>query len=176
MIDVVTTVLTIGFIALAAYVFVNDQRRDESRTEALAQWNKVAAGLSHRIAELEDERAEDYRAIVALRDEVATWKAGVVALTQQIKEMQMEPVWTAEKAGVPPTTAFDATRLRRQMQAHFNITELNDLALALGINSEDIEGDTISERAKALTEYVKRHDLVDALIKQARELRPRAKW
>lgn len=67
-------------------------------------------------------------------------------------------------------------KLRDQITACFNRSELRDLAYDLGINHEEIAGDTLSDQARELVAYCERLGLLKQLVCRCRELRPHAKW
>jgi hypothetical protein len=67
-------------------------------------------------------------------------------------------------------------KLRDQIIFYFNLPELRNLAFDLGINHEELPGETLSDKGRELLAYCIRHGLLPALVRRCRELRPHAKW
>lgn len=63
-------------------------------------------------------------------------------------------------------------RLFRVAAAGYNVEELAALAFELGIDPEDVAGQTKSARARELVEYAARHSRLDALEAALRRQRP----
>lgn len=59
---------------------------------------------------------------------------------------------------------IDKRQLRKIIDEHFNESELKDLAFELGIEYDNLEGRTKSNRVISLVEYARRHGLTDKLI------------
>jgi tetratricopeptide (TPR) repeat protein len=68
------------------------------------------------------------------------------------------------------------TRLRDQMVEHFNKSELRDICFDLGINHENIAGDTLNDMARELVMYCQRLRCIEALVKYCARLRPNTSW
>ena len=68
------------------------------------------------------------------------------------------------------------TDLHRKIGQYFNVDELQALCLDLGIDYEDLEGNTRQAKATALVGYCNRHDLRADLIARCADLRPHVDW
>lgn len=60
--------------------------------------------------------------------------------------------------------------------AAFDVSELADLIYELGINPEEIRGETISERARELVQYVERNGMLPVLVGACEIKRPSMDW
>lgn len=72
----------------------------------------------------------------------------------------------------PTPTASDSRKLEQRIAQQFSLAEIDDLAFQLGIDREEIGGETRGARALALVDYAGRHGLSDELTALARQLRP----
>jgi nucleoside phosphorylase len=70
----------------------------------------------------------------------------------------------------------DVTALRDLLTAQFNIEELQDLCVDLGIDYENLSGQGKGGKARELIAYAQRRNRMDDLIARARALRPQAEW
>lgn len=66
--------------------------------------------------------------------------------------------------------------LRNRIATHFNIAEISLLCMDLGINVEELEGDTLSAKSQALVNYCLRRDSLLMLITNCQCLRPETNW
>ncbi len=66
--------------------------------------------------------------------------------------------------------------LRQNIEKYFNMDELKDLTFDLGINYENIPGETISAKSRELINYCQRHNLLRELIEKCAELRSQVDW
>ncbi len=73
-------------------------------------------------------------------------------------------------------TAVNLSQLRQSLTQHFSKSELRHLAFDLGVEYEDLPGSTRSDKALALIGYLQRYGRLPDLIKQYRQLRPKAHW
>lgn len=67
-------------------------------------------------------------------------------------------------------------QLRKQITEYFSKSELTDLCFVMGIQYENLHGETISEKARELITYCYRHGQLQALIHQCHQLRPHVTW
>lgn len=67
-------------------------------------------------------------------------------------------------------------RLRALLIQHFNLQELNSLCFNLGVEYEDLEGTTLSEKTQQLVTYMKRRDVLQQLVDEVKKFRPRVDW
>lgn len=68
------------------------------------------------------------------------------------------------------------SKLRDQLMIYFNQSELRNLCFDLGINHEEVAGETLGDSARELVAYCRRHGMVDKLVVRCRELRPHVAW
>lgn len=67
-------------------------------------------------------------------------------------------------------------RLRRQINEHYNDSELQNLCVDLGINYEVLGPGTKQDKVRGLVLYCQRHDRVSDLINSCRLSRPHVAW
>lgn len=141
------------------------ERTLTSQSERILKLERQAEGYHNEIERLRNE-------VAYLRQEVAYWKGGVIAL-------RAGEEWTPRAEPVLPTQAATLrpiAELVARIERAFNDDELADLALQLGINMEDMEGDTHKSRARGLVDAAERRDLLAELVAAAKVIRPRSKW
>jgi hypothetical protein len=68
------------------------------------------------------------------------------------------------------------SRLRQILAEYFNISELRGLCFDLGIDYENLPGETRSDFAREVLDYAKRHGQIPELFAKVKELRPHASW
>jgi DNA polymerase III delta prime subunit len=107
--------------------------------------------------------------------------AGLVAARSWLKQDQTAAgsqtavsTQTANWRQTAPTT--ELTTLRRQIEAHFNLDELLILAFDLGLNYENLAGETLTRKIHALIELCQRHGRLPDLISHLRQNRPQVEW
>jgi hypothetical protein len=66
--------------------------------------------------------------------------------------------------------------LRQNIERYFNLDELNNLAFDLGINYENLSGQTLQAKSRELVNYCQRHNLLRALVERCIELRSQVDW
>jgi hypothetical protein len=67
-------------------------------------------------------------------------------------------------------------QIRQLIGELFTIEEMNTLAMDLGINYEEIKGNTVIEKARELVLHCERRSLIDTLIQFCQVARPHAPW
>lgn len=75
-----------------------------------------------------------------------------------------------------PANPTDLATLRRLLNEHFSLGELHNLCHDLGIDFENLPGDTKESKARELVEYCDRRDQLDDLLKRCQGLRPKVQW
>lgn len=150
---------------------------------------KTILFLTGRVDDLERARAVEYAETEILRQEtddlrqetsdlrheVRDLRNGVAALTRQIEAAGMTPTWLP-----PPVKGPREARVVRQdtrsllefIEQHFNLAEIADLADRLGIDIENVAGESKEARARELVEYMKRRKRLKELRELVRQLRP----
>ena len=72
--------------------------------------------------------------------------------------------------------ADNKQKLRKEMEASFNIDELKTLSVDLGIKFENIPADTLEGIARELIELMERNKRLDEFITEMKEARPDSNW
>lgn len=75
-----------------------------------------------------------------------------------------------------PVTVPQPTDLHRKIGEYFSLDELRELCLDLGIEYEDLSGDTRRVKAISLVEYCNRYGCRAALLERCAALRPHVDW
>lgn len=143
--------------------------------EIYSQMEATVGIMSNRLDDLETQREQDHQTIIALSSRLARVEYIAGALRQQLVDAKIEPLWTLDDDGpadilaaVQVNTAVLSTKIGRL----FNIEEMNNLALELGFDPEDIDGDTRTSRAARLVGYATRRGMIGQLIAKCEEFRP----
>jgi uncharacterized protein YidB (DUF937 family) len=107
--------------------------------------------------------------------------AGLVATRRWLKQDQTAAgsqtavsTQTANWRQTAPTA--ELTILRQQIEAHFDRAELRILASDLGLNYENLAGETLTRKVHALIELCQRHGRLPDLITHLRQNRPQVEW
>lgn len=160
-------------IASSMYVVIMERRR----------WfgpNAYLSELSERISYLERERGRDHATMMRLQVRITELEIGVQILTAQLRREGLIPEWTppavASNDGQTAAPLPDSRALTQVVAALFNRDEIDDLASRLGIDTEEIGGETRGKRARALVDYAERHGMLDELVAIAKRLRPEGEF
>jgi len=66
--------------------------------------------------------------------------------------------------------------LRRNIESYFNLEELKTLCFDLGVNYDNLAGETLSGKSRELVNYCQRHNLLPDLLALCQESRPEVDW
>ena len=150
---------TIRFLAAQVNELQQARARDYTETEALRHENEA----------LREEGRE-------LREEMSDLRRGVGELIRQMEEAKLTPVWkpatkpaTASKR---PSRTHDPVALRKKIVVAFSLREIGDLAFELGIDPDEVPGETATDRARALVTYAQDRGRLDELVALCGEKRP----
>lgn len=66
--------------------------------------------------------------------------------------------------------------LSQKMQAYYNLDELRGVCFDLGIDFENLAGETKQRQVVSLIQYCERHGLLHALLQKNKEIRSHAAW
>ena len=100
-----------------------------------------------------------------------------VAVGSDITQMDGVSPATVATTGVEHRPLSPAqARLRRLLGRHFNEDELRELALDLGLDYEDLAGDSKRAKVRELVLYFERRQLLDELVEAVKERRPLLGW
>jgi len=90
----------------------------------------------------------------------------VDALKQHLPEIDL----------TPEDKAARLNRLQAMLNDVFTFEELQSVAFDLGVDRDSLRGETRSEKALALLDYMERRDQLDTLIQRVAVLRPHVNW
>lgn len=156
--------------------------------EQIDAQQKTIRFLTGRVDELEVARAREYaeteilrQETENLRQEVDELRRGVTSLTRQIEAADMTPAWRLPvkesgpvKDGKP--AGVDAVALQQFIAEFFNLEDMRDLAMRLGVDFEDVAGETKEAKARSLVSYMKRRKRLSELRDLVRQLRPEGRF
>lgn len=171
---IVMTIIAVVTLVSALFLQRNHARYEATRPDAYAVMEASLASQQRRLDEMDRQRMNDHALIIELRNEVAALRAGVAVLIRQLQENSIEPQWSPA-GSVPLPQRIDKAILARRLARYFNIDEMNTLMFNLGIDDEELSGDTRQTRARELVEYAERHDQLDVLATAVGNLRPGSK-
>ena len=65
------------------------------------------------------------------------------------------------------TGRINPSKLRDLMREHYNLAELQEMCTDLGVDYEDIAGDTLHARVHNLVRYFKRQNRLEKLVQRS---------
>jgi outer membrane protein assembly factor BamB len=69
-----------------------------------------------------------------------------------------------------------SVKMARELNKHFSSEELNELLFALGLDPENLPGDTKAAKIRQMIKYYRRRDSLSELIETGRDLRADVDW
>lgn len=179
--------VTAGFIGLVAVMSWSVYQTRRRTPGAIVELTASNDELARRVRNLERGREQDHLTLLRLqtRLEIQTAYSRALAayadtLASKLRELGQD---VPAGPGNPPTPPSDlAEPLRSQpfdprlialaLAEHFDKSELVDLAFRLGVNEDELQGESAGARARALVRYMQRRERLDELVALARLLRP----
>lgn len=79
-------------------------------------------------------------------------------------------------SNVPTTAVTGLGRLRENIVASFNLSEIRSLCLDINVNYEELGGDTLSDKGRELIQFCQRRRILSQLITRCAELRSQIDW
>lgn len=170
---IVTTGLAVGLVIILRLPAYGDL------VERVKQLEVDAAGNLGKLSRIEERLTAVVRIASKLRD-------GIIVLSQQIHDLDARPVWTIPEdvnewfeSYVTDEGPYDETEpveVALLLGMHFNLNEIDDLCMRLGVEAENLPGTTLAARARNLVGYFQRRGQLHVLVKQCEELRPKVYW
>lgn len=130
--------------------------------------------LDEQQEEIDELRAlmtSDRERLAVMQIEMAEWRAGMRLVFEQLKALDITPVWTPRETPPHYMVTRPTNTLAERIAAQFDITEMNNLAIDIGLDYEEIAGETKEARARGLVRLAERRGLTDALTKRVNKLR-----
>ena len=166
--SVLIALLTTGLSLLSYYVvrerFGPDGDIERVLRDRLADNEKNAQ-------ELHDEILYTKTQLASVTVEVENLLHGVQMLSEQVQALGHKPAWKPPH-GVMSQRVNSRAALMLKIYHGFSIQEINDLAFQLGINPEELSGDTVKARARELVSIAGRRGVMTDLLALVREERP----
>ena len=138
--------------------------------------------LTRRIDELEKSRAREFadteilrQEMEDLRQEVGVLRRGVAVLTDQLKAAEIPPAFTIPAVIRPkrgPEQPQALAALRGKIVDQFSLEEIDDLAFQMGVEPDELSGETKKTRARSLVSYMKDRERLEELVELLSSLRP----
>lgn len=169
--DTLALLLTGAAIALLVAIIVYMLTKVRGRFDV---FQRTQEPLASRVQEMTIELADLW-----LRySEVMVGAAENVAA---LESAGIEPPWRPSGRDLMATRPNKLSRTPEYkfinlMIQSFNREELDDLALALGLNPEAYNGQTVNRRATNLVKFMGRRQMLPELLIKVREIRPRVDW
>ncbi len=143
------------------------ERESDSETyyqmeQTLSSQNKRLDSQGRRIDELE-------RQLSRALDEIGDMRRGVAQLIDQLEGAGLKPVWTPPRKLANGNTT---TGLRNAIKEKYNLDEMQDLALDLGVPPHAIGATTPAGYARELTTWAERHGILEELERLITKQRP----
>lgn len=173
-----------AFFSVELWAAVLVIRRREP-ISVIKDMNAEIAAMSTRLRASEARQEASHQQILRLESLVTELDRGIKVLLQQLARLNETPDYTrispplaevVSAAAVDALAARDKATLQRKMARRFSMAELSDLALELGIEDGVLTGDTTSERAKAIIQYMARREQMDKLVELCERERPSESW
>lgn len=152
----------------------NDNSTLRKRIRELETGEAISKG---RIGQLEKKTGDAMRVLEDL-------SGGIRLLAQQIEDSGGTPIYEppsdlllvlggylGKAAAVPAPLPPDVV-LYQLIGEYFNLDEIADLCMILGIPNEELIGDTRQVKAMSLVDYAKRHNLMANLLQLSKSKRP----
>lgn len=160
--------VTLAFAVIIAgslYIIVLERRRFFGPNAYLKE-------LSDRVSYLERQRERDHETMMRMALELEKWKAYSRLVAARLQAFTDDVPPPPPEETMRPSVVPDRQALTQVIAALFNRDEIDDLAFRLGINPEELGGDTRGKRVRALVEYAERRGITEELVALARRLRP----
>lgn len=169
-------VVTVSLFALALGAFTlfrlskagTESAKDNLNT--LIATRKALNESVEQILNLQKENLEMNAALVSARVYI---KQLLVVLDKNALEYPQPPQLLQIKI---PAIQENKDRLLKAIRQHFSISELNDMMYGLGVNPEDIGGDTKNDRSLAFVIYMDSRGRRDDLLQYMKQSRPLMEW
>ena len=88
----------------------------------------------------------------------------------QLESLDVEKAAAAILPDIPPP------ELVQGVAVHFNLDEIDNLAFAVSLEPENLEGTTRDTRARSLVQTMKRHNRLGELVEVLERERPMVDW
>lgn len=82
---------------------------------------------------------------------------------------QMEPFQ-------PPLSGLDLVHVRTQLATHFNLDELQTLCFELGIQYDNLAGETLNAKTRELVKHAYRNNLLPKMIQRCQQMHAGVQW
>jgi len=178
--------VTAGFIGLVAVVSWSIYQTRRGAPGAIVELTASNDELARRVRNLEKGREQDHLTLLRLqtRLEIQTAYSRALAAYADTLAVKLRELGQDVPAGPgsPPTPPSDLAEPGRStadprllalaLAEHFDKSELVDLAFRLGVNEDELQGESAGARSRSFVRYMQRRERLDELVALARLLRP----
>lgn len=149
--------------------------------EQLESQQRTITFMSNRVTELEVGHASEFvetealrKEIEELRREVREQGQGLDILSEQLRTAGITPGWAprAKRASAEEWATADPVALWEQIVKGFTIAEIEELAVLLDVEPDDLKGGTKRSKAQALVTHMEDRDRLKELGELVRSKRP----
>lgn len=164
--EVISAVAVAISLATIVYAAVLERRRPPSYIR-----------MARLVEEMAENAAKVATRVLALEELLADREGGIGILIKQIEERGDIPRYQPNGMGERNDRGeMILIQFYELLAYHFNTEELSGLAFELGINPDDISGDTRSSRARSLLTKAMREGSLQKLREIAKKNRPSISW
>lgn len=129
-------------------------------------------GIDKTLSELQEQLDRGYIDFGRYSRLKTDWERQKIEL-----EAQLTPTPDAPVESVSPEKIAERQKLQTALLNHFDKEELRSLcSIHLGIEYDDLRGESRSGKIEGLIVYCERHGRTDELVKTCRRLRPHVSW
>lgn len=154
--------------------FSRNQREGESedalRRERAQKIRQEREEITERRLDSTQAELDEVRRVLnGMQAEMNELRRGLAILLAQLERSGLTPEWTPPRKLQSGTTKAG---LRKALREMFNLDEMRDLALELGVPDGEIRSDTTTVYARELVAWAERRSMLEELERLIQELRP----
>lgn len=158
-----------GLMAFARGQRANDAETFLQMEQALRSNQQRTDRQGRQVDELRERLEETQRQLDGVQLEMGDLRRGIAILLAQLERAGLAPEWTPPRRLQNGTTT---SGLRKILRDGFNLEEMRDLSLDLGVPNEAIGATSPTAYARELVSYAERRGLLEELERRIQELRP----
>ncbi len=125
-------------------------------------------GIDKTLAELQEQLDRGYIDIGRHLRLKADWERQKAELESQLTDVTVE--------SASPVKRAERQKLQTRLREHFDKEELRSLCFKLGIEYDDLRGESRMGKIEGLITYCERHGRTDELVTICRQLRSHVTW
>lgn len=139
--------------------------------------NPLLANLIHRLLTKDrNERIVSARIVAAELESILKEQQPTLLSHDLMAQVPKSNNLAPETIGKFFSSQGERSQLRQLLVQNFNVDEFRTLCFDLGIDYDDLPGETLGAKARELLLYCERHDLVNQLLEICRQERVNISW